>query len=443
MDRSLGVPATRADLKAVPGPRWNPIRSARMLVRDPSALARTLHQQYGEVAFVNALGRDVVIAQGPALAEEIVRNRDRAFANGPVYGYAIGRFFQRGVLLLDFEEHRDHRRIMQHAFTTERLRGYASELHRVITETVDGFPTGEVEMRSEFKALTLDVALRVFAGIDLPRTDTERLNRACADMIAAAGSMVRAPLPGTLWRRGIRGRATVTEFFRAILPAKRADPGADLFSALCSAQDPDGAVFTDDEIVDHMVFMLFAAHDTATIALTSAAYQLAKSSDWQERSRAEAVAAPDVLGYGDLADLTTLDLVMREAIRLRPPVPALPRATRHDTALGEYFIPAGTFVVVLVEANHHMPEVWENPDEFDPLRFTRDLPHRMAWMPFGGGPHQCLGMNFARLEVLTTLHHLLRAFEWSVPTDHVMDDRGLTFNAGFTATVRRRSPIRT
>ncbi len=436
MDRLLGTAPSEPGIARVRGPRWGSLRAGRRLTRDPHAVAAQLRAEYGDVAFVTALGRDVVIVQGPALAEELLHDRDRAFANGPVYDFAIGRFFRRGILLLDFDEHRGHRRIMQHAFTRERLRGYTVEIGRVLDDALAAFPTGEVEMRTVLKALTVDIALRVFAGLDLPRAEADRLNAACADMIAAAGALVRAPLPGTAWRRGVRARATVLDFFREALPAKRAAPGADLFSALCTARDEDGAAFTDDEIVDQMVFMLFAAHDTATIALTAATYQLARSPQWRERARAEALAAPAELGFDDLSGLTVLDRVMREAIRLRPPVPVIPRAALHDTVLGGHLIPAGTFVLVLVGANHRRPEVFDHPDVFDPDRFAGAFPHRMAWMPFGGGPHQCLGMHFARIEVLTTLHRLLREVDWSVPPGHTVDDRGLTFNAGYTATVR-------
>lgn len=138
------------------------------------------------------------------------------------------------------------------------------------------------------------------------------------------------------------------------------------------------------------------------------------------------------------------ELVMKEAIRLRPPVPVLPRAAVKDTHLCGHHIPRGIFVVILVGANHRIDDVWPEPTTFDPTRFqmsARDAGrHRMAWMPYGGGVHKCIGMNFARMEVLTVLHRMLREFEWHVPPDFSMPgkDSSLTVNTGFPATIRRR-----
>ncbi|GAA4383405.1 cytochrome P450 [Tsukamurella soli] len=425
------------------GPRWNSLTAALKLSRDPKQMARELRAEFGDVSFISVLGRKVVVALGPEAAEQLTRNRDRTFATGPVYDFAFGSFFRRGMILLDADEHRSHRRIMQHAFTTARLATYTDQLQPVIADSIDALPDGPVDMRAAFKALTLDVALRVFVGVTLPRAEADEINKACVDMIEAAGAVVRAPIPGTRWQRGLHGRKRVERFFRELLPGKRATPGPDLFSALCAAEDEHGAVFTDDDVINHMIFILFASHDTATVALTEAAYQLAESPEWQEKSRAEALAAPAALAYDGLADLPLLDMVVREALRIRPPVPVIPRAAVADTHMVGHFVPKGTFVVTLTEANHHLPDVWQDPDTFDPLRFSpeREAPaHRMAWMPYGGGVHHCIGMMFARMEVLTALHHLLRAVEWSAEPGHTMHDRGLTAHAGFTAVVRRRTP---
>ncbi len=440
--RMLAAPPPGDERRPVYGPRWNSLTAALKLSRDPRRTARELRGEFGNVSFISVLGRKVVVALGPEAAEELTRNRDRTFATGPVYEFAFGSFFRRGMILLDAEEHRSHRRIMQHAFTTARLATYTEQLQPVIEDAIEAFPEGPVDMRAQFKALTLDVALKVFVGVTLPRAEADEINAACVDMIEAAGAVVRAPIPGTKWQRGLRGRRRVERFFRELLPVKRAEPGPDLFSALCAAQDEHGAVFTDDDVINHMIFILFASHDTATVALTEAAYQLAESPEWQEKSRDEALEAPADLTYAGLADLPVLDMVTREALRMRPPVPVIPRAATADTHIVGHFVPKGAFVITLTEANHHLPDVWDDPDTFDPGRFSseRHRPeHRMAWMPYGGGVHHCIGMHFARMEVLTTLHHLLRTVEWCAEPGHTMHNRGLTAHAAFTATVRRRA----
>ena len=207
----------------------------------------------------------------------------------------------------------------------------------------------------------------------------------------AGTSILRKPVPGTPWAKGLKARAFLEDFFRRNIPAKRRDGGDDLFAQLCRAQSEDGAEFSDDDIVNHMIFLLMAAHDTTTITLSSMAYHLAKHPEWQERARAESLAAGDV-DYDGVLGLEVLDRVMKESLRLCAPVPSLPRVAVRDTVVQGYLIPAGSFVTVSPYMNHYLPELWPDPERFDPDRFSperrEDRSHRMAFEPFGGGRAQ-------------------------------------------------------
>ncbi|MGC5255227.1 cytochrome P450 [Gordonia sp. DT218] len=430
-------------LRPVCGRRGIPLSSTIRLRRDPTGLAESLRAEFGDIALTSALGHDVVVAQGPEAAWQLVRDPDRAFANAPVYGFALGGLFERGILLMDHAEHHAHRRIMQEAFTRENLSKYQRTMQPIIVSAVDRLPVDDdVDMRVWLKALALDISLQIFVGTALTQDQADRINRSFVELIEAASALVRLPVPGLRWRRGHTAKQVVDDFFGDLLPTRRSDPGPDLMSALCSARSPDGQLLTDREVIDHMRFMLFAAHDTATIAMTSMAYQLGRHPEWQQRVRDEAMALPEHPDHSDLADMASMDLVMREALRLRPPVPVIPRAALRDTSLCGYHIPEGTFVISLIGANHRRSDVWSEPDQFDPERFcpdrAEDRSHRMAWMPFGGGAHKCIGMHFARVEAFTVLHDMVRRFSWTVGDDDMEGrDAGLTDNAGFVATVTR------
>jgi cytochrome P450 len=256
-----------------------------------------------------------------------------------------------------------------------------------------------------------------------PRAD--RLNAAFNDTVLAATAAIRLPLPGLRWTKGLTGRRALEQYLRPLVPAKRRSPGDDLFSALCHASDEDGQRFTDDEVVDHMIFLLMAAHDTSTTTLTTMAYYLARYPEWQERCREESRAlGKEVLEYDDLDRLTSLDLVMKEAMRIVTPVPGLMRKTVKDTELLGYRIPADTFVSVGLWHLHHLDELWPNPNRFDPERFAEgrreDKSHRYAYLPFGNGVHKCIGMYFGQLEVKAAMHQLLLNRRWSVPAGYRM-----------------------
>lgn len=409
-------------LLEVPCAERNGVLEMMAMRRDPFAFGDERLARFGKVSGLNALGVQMVIASGPRAADEILMNRDKAFANGPAWSYFIGPFFNRGIMLLDFDEHRHHRHILQQAFTPSALKGYMQEMQPMIAERVAALPTGDVRMFEEFKALTLDVALEVFLGVELPKKDADRINKAFIDTVRAGVAYVRKPVPGGRWWKGLRSRKVLEEFFYENIPAKRARETPDLFSVLCHAESDEGHSFTDEDVVNHMIFVLMAAHDTSTITMTQMAYRMAKAPEWQQRAHEQSMELNPELGYDDLGKLTVIDQVMKESLRMCPPVPAQPRMAVKDTSVQGYFVPKGSFVSVPQLTNHRDPEFYTNPDMFDPERFSKeraeDKGHRMAWMPFGGGVHKCIGLYFGQMEIKTILHHLVRDYEWSVPDSY-------------------------
>ncbi|MFG1856547.1 cytochrome P450 [Actinomadura geliboluensis] len=422
MTSVLAPPPQGSGLKPVPGVPGVPyIGSTLAVMRDPIGMARKRYDQYGPVAWGWLLGQRTCTVQGPEAAEVVLVNRDKAFASGPAWSYYIGPFFKRGIMLLDFEEHLHHRRIMQQAFTPARLRAYMDAMAPGIVKGVEAWEPGPgFKVYDHIKKLTLDLAVDVFMGVDLDDAERARVNGAFIDAVRAGTAYVRFPVPGLRWHRGLQARKVLEEFFYRHLPAKRRDGGDDLFAALCQAETDDGQRFTDEDVVNHMIFALMAAHDTTTITLTTMSYYLAKFPEWQERLREESLGlGKPQPAYADLDAFTGIDMVMKESLRLLPPVPALPRKVVKDTSILGYHVPAGTMVVVPMLSNHHMPQWWADPERFDPERFSperrEDKAHKYAWAPFGGGAHKCIGLYFAGMQVKTILHQVLQRYRWSVP----------------------------
>ncbi|WOC11586.1 cytochrome P450 [Gordonia sp. MP11Mi] len=420
----LARPEVGSELRPIPMSDRNGVLEVLSMRRDPFKFADDKLVRYGNVVGLNALGVRMVTAAGPAAASEILMNKEKAFANAPAWSYFIGPFFNRGVMLLDFDEHRHHRHILQAAFTPKVLKGYMDEMQPMITERMQRFPTGDVRMFTELKQITLDVALEVFLGLELPKAEADRINKAFIDTVRAGVAFVRKPVPGGRWWKGLRGRKILEEFFYKHIAAKRATATPDLFSVLCHAESDDGHTFTDEDVVNHMIFVLMAAHDTSTITMTQMAFHMAKHPEWQQRAREQAFEFGESLTYDDLGSMDVIDVVMRESLRMCPPVPAQPRMAIKDTQVQGFFIPKGTMVVVPQMSNHRDPEIYAHPNMFDPERFSadraEDKAHRMAWIPFGGGVHKCIGLYFGQMEIKTIMHHLLRNYEWTVPADYEM-----------------------
>jgi cytochrome P450 len=322
-------------------------------------------------------------------------------------------------MLLDFDEHLLHRRIMQEAFTRPRLAMYLERADALVRSDLKQWPnSGKICAYPTLKRLSLDIASEVFMG-GPANSDDAHLQKAFIDTVRAGVSMIRYPIPGLRWKRGLQGRAVLEDYFRSQLPAKRAGDSSDLFGALCHVQTEEGETFSDDDVVNHMIFLMMAAHDTTTITTSAVLAALAANPTWQEKAREQSMEIDGELTLDALDEMTVLDLIIKEALRLVAPVPSLARKAIKDTDLLGHDVPAGTFVSVSPWFSHYMKEYWTEPETFDPERFgeprREDKKHRFAWVPFGGGAHKCIGMYFGTQEVKMLMHHLLRSYRWTTP----------------------------
>lgn len=188
----------------------------------------------------------------------------------------------------------------------------------------------------------------------------------------------------------------------------------DLMQRLMQASDPDtGKTMNDEQLVDNLLTFYLAGHETTARALTWTLYLLSRSPQWTADLEAEVAR---VTGGGDLAGehierLVLVQQVVKESMRLFPPVPMMSRQAVADTRIGNHDIKAGTSVIVPIYAIHRHRKRWEDPDRFDPARFAPALEARMErhqYMPFGAGPRICIGMAFAMIEATAMLATFLQ-----------------------------------
>ncbi len=423
--RPYADPPAGSGLRPVMGDPGPPLVGHTLdFLRDQLGTARRFRVRYGNLFWTNGLGTEIISVLGPDAIGAVFANRDGAFSSRDGWGYFIGPFFDRGVMLMDGEEHRHHRRIMQQAFRHERLVGYLAAMQPVIAGGIERWPAGEgFRLYRAAKRLTLDVATRVFVGEELG-PEADRMNRAFIDAVVGGNTPLRADFPVGRWHRGLESRRWLERYFGERLPDKRAGTGEDLFSVLCHAETEDGERFADEDVVNHMIFTLMAAHDTSTITLAMMAYYLARHPEWQERLREESRALRGgTVTHADLEALESLDLVFRETLRMNAPVGIVARQAVRDVELDGYYIPAGARLTLGIYATQRSEPWWDDPDRFDPERFSPerrdDARYRHNWIPFGSGVHKCIGMHFGAMEVKAILHAMLLRFRWTIPPGYV------------------------
>ncbi|WOK35531.1 cytochrome P450 [Sphingomonas sp. C3-2] len=403
-------------LDHVPGTDGMPVFGTTLAqLANPFAFTRQMVERYGPVYRINSFGGRTVQLLGPEANELVLFDRDKVFSSEQGWGPMLNLLFPRGLMLMDFDKHRAHRKTLSVAFKPAPMRHYAEHLNHGIAARLPQWAGREIRFYAEIKKLTLDLAATSFLGIPLG-PEADRINTAFVDMVQATIGVVRFPLPFTAMRRGVAGRAFLLDYFGRQIPARRQGTGEDMFSQLCRAEHEDGRLLSDDEIFDHLNFLMMAAHDTITSSLTSMAWLLSRHPDWQERLRTEIRDLGingDSLPHDRIDEMVLTEQAMKETMRLMPPVPSLPRRAIRAFSFGGYDFPAGTFVGVSAAYTHHMAEIWPEPDRFDPMRFTPEAArtrHKYAWVPFGGGAHMCLGLHFAYLQAKIFLFHLLKDY---------------------------------
>jgi cytochrome P450 len=416
----LAEPPPGSGLEPVMGDAGLPIISHMIeFFREGPDYALAVYRKHGPIYYIDSPALPAVMALGPDATQAVFSNRNKEFSQR-AWHKLIGPFFERGLMLLDAEEHMFHRRIMQEAFTRTRLSGYVEHIDAVASAVLaDDWVTDDPRflLHPAVKELTLDIASVVFMGHQAG-TDRElvtTINQAFSTTTRAGNAVVRKPVRPLTWWRGLQARKTLEEYFAGRVAEKRRSQGTDMLSVLCHAQDEDGQRFTDADIVSHMIFLMMAAHDTTTTTITTMAYHLAANPEWQDRCREESERIGDgPLDIEALDKLETYNLVVNESLRMMTPLPFNYRRAVRDIELLGFHIPAGTDVVTWPSMNHRLPELWTEPERFDPDRFadprSEHKRHRYAFSPFGGGAHKCIGMVFGQLEIKTVMHRLLRRY---------------------------------
>src|SRR5258708_17214326 len=285
-------PPKRAALAHMRGDEgWPVIGRTLAVLADPKGEVERMAAKYGHVYRSRVLGETSISVLGPEANELVLFDQTKLFSSTHGWEIVLGRLFPRGLMLLDFDEHRLHRRALSVAFKSGPMKSYLGELDAGISMRVAQWRAepGPILFYPAMKQLTLDLAATSFLGADIG-PECEEIPRAFVDMVAAWVAVIRKPLPGTAMARGVRGRKRIVAYFSEQIPIRRAKGGDDLFSQLCHATHEDGALLSTQDIVDHLSFLMMAAHDTPTSSLTSFVAALAAHPEWQTKLREEVSA---------------------------------------------------------------------------------------------------------------------------------------------------------
>jgi cytochrome P450 len=411
-------------LNHIPGSFGLPIIGHTIsLVKDLYGTVDKQYTQFGPVSKFGLAGFKGVLLCGPDLYQQVYLDKEKNFSAEMGYMGSLGRFYKGALLLRDHEEHRFQRRMMQTAFKNDAMKGYIATMAPMLQEAVESWDGQEnFHFFPAIKQALLDVAATIFVGLEKDDARAEKLNTAFTDVANGLMGLITKEIPGTAYAKGKKGERFLHEFFGSLIEERRKNDGIDTFSYFAKELNEDGEYFSDQDIVAHMSFLLFAAHDTTTSALSHLLFHLGQNPEMRQRLREEAQSiGKDYLEYEDLDRMPLADAAVREALRLHPSVMMMQRRTINDCEIGGYHIPANTILFIAPQYVHRMGEYWDEPEKFDPDRWleprNEHKRHSFSFVGFGGGAHKCIGMHFALMQTKNFLHQFLTRYDFELPAN--------------------------
>jgi cytochrome P450 len=316
------------------------------------------------------------------------------------------------VLLLDGRAHLRQRKLMLPAFHGRRMEAYRELIAGIAKAEIERWPRGEPQrLRPRMQALTLEVILHAVLGVSDPAR-REELRHALRRLLSMGtdprwGSVFVVLGPDRLadFAPFRRRRDPVDRLLYAEIAERRAasgtgtgsEPGDDIMTMLLAARHEDGSAMSDSELRDELMTLLVAGHETTANALAWACERLARHPEVMQRLAEEARTGTET---------AYVSAVVQETLRLRPVISIVQRVLAEPFTVAGYELPAGTVVTPALYLVNRRPDVYPDPERFDPERFLGQAPGTYTWIPFGGGVRRCLGAAFAQFEMETVLHEL-------------------------------------
>lgn len=430
------APAAPVRLPRVP--RWRSLLRSFALAKNPLPVLSQVLARHGDTVelFIGGVEKSI-LTRDPALIQHVLQKNHRNYAKSK-FTQSFSRYIGHGLLTNEGPDWLRQRRLIQPGFHRQRVAALTGLMQEIAADSLAPLVAqaaahgGEttVEVHALMTRLTFRIIARSVFSTNFPAAELDRLAGLITEIQAFFVRSIRQPylkpwfrLRGEFARHDALARELRTLLGGLIAQRQQTNaptPPDDLLQMLLDVRYEDtGEAMSPDRLIDEALILLVAGHETSANALTWLTYLLAHHPGQAHEIQAEsaAVLAGRTPTFEDLPRLPRALHAVQEAMRLYPPAWMVDRVALADDEFQGLKIPAGTLFSLYFHGLHHDAKYWEAPEEFRPARFGPGQPRPVqanAYVPFGGGPRLCIGMQFALTEMHLVALELLRQFdiEW-------------------------------
>lgn len=449
--------------KTAPGPEpikniFGLLKMLPELRKDILGMVDGMTQEYGDFLVFQVMGhRQYIVTNADAIYEVLVKQSGK-FIKDKDYrdtDRGMARFFGNGLLTSNGDFWKRQRKLVAPALHIKRIEAYADTINQYTLDEIEGWQDNTVVDISEaMMRATLKIVAKTLFNAEMAE-DVYKIGHSMDMIQDYMGEMqfgfIPTWLPTPLELKARKARRDLDEVVFRVINERRASgiDGGDLLSMMMLTEDEDGNRMTDEQLRDEVVTMFLAGHETTANTMNWAWMLLAQHPEIEAKLHHE---LDSVLqgGVPTLADLKRLPyslMVIKEAMRLYPPAWMVSREATEDLELNGYTIPKGSIVGVYIYGAHHNPNYWQNPEEFDPERFSAENEgntHKFAYLPFGGGPRVCIGFSFALMEAQLMLATIAQCYRLKLAPGQVVEkEASITLypKDGLPMKVEAREPV--
>ena len=416
----------------IPGPKGLSLFKALLeFARTPLEFCLKYAEEYGDIVSLGVGSTQTYLFNHPDLIDEVLSKQNQNCIKD--YSYrALQDVLGNGLLLSHGDPWKSHRRLMQSAFSRDRLASYAKKVVADTDLMLENWRSPEVrDIHQEMSLLTIKIIMQAMFGIDATKTAKDiakALNVIMLQYFHQAETLYLLPtwlLTLSNWQ-AYQAKQQLDEIVYNIVEQRRQLPEADLLSVMLQAKDENGQQLSAKELRDEVITLLIAGHDTTANALTWTLMLLAQHPEVEAKLSAEieSVLNNRLPTIDDIAQLPYTEMVLKESMRLYPPAWILGRELICDCNISGYDFSRGTVIYFSQWAVHRSARFYNNPEQFNPDRWMDNLEQRLprcAYFPFGAGARICIGKAFSMMETTLILARIVQKFRLALVSESAIE----------------------